>query len=492
MISTRLGFSALLVIVACGDDHGDDDAADTTAGSADDDDDDDATGADTSTGGEPPPASGPLACPEGEACTIVVVSQALDDRVEFFTARGPGEAYRGAIDLDLKPNPMGDNSGDFLDEPFGLALDADGLSVLVGHYPARDLGSIVVFPHETLAMFELGSTIPQAAFFADGAFTSAVRAGELGEEEPIFVLRHPSGRLLVAAFENDLFTPELEWTNPGKLLVIDPAAPATVGKRTLDDLDMGSCAGAWSIVALDDAMDTVALSCDGNDGAAVLDVSGIADGSVEDAAAAVTGCVADTLFPDKKVRSIAPDGDGGFLLVEHAQVADGSDGKFFRFGSDCSLLAQTPFDGLSIFEVRDVVRLATGAGTRWLLASGLTPDRGVHVVRDGETGTEVCNRLELDEWFTGTDGTVLDPYALTLDRDHTGLAVGVAARESQPDAPAAGRVLWIELDRTVDPCAASPVVEVTDLAESGPAVDPDDPATWRRGPNVVLVKDYGP
>jgi hypothetical protein len=492
VISIRLGFLAALGLVACGDDDAADDDDDTTAGSADDDDDDDdATGADTSSTGDPPPSAGPLACPEGESCTIVVVSQALDDRVEIFTARGPGEPYRGAIDLDLKPNPMGDNEGEYLDEPFGLSLDADGLAVLVGHYPARDLGSMVVFPHDTLAMFETGTTIPQSAFFADGAFTSAVRAGELGEEEPIFVLRHPSGRLLVAAFENDLFTPELEWTAPGKLLVIDPADPSVVGKRTLDDLENGSCAGAWSIVALDDSMDTVALSCDGNDGAAVLDVSGIGNGSVEDAAAAVTGCIADTIAPDKKVRSIAPDGQGGFLLVEHGQVADGT-GKFFRFGSDCALLGQTPFDGLTVFEVRDVVRLATGAGTRWLLASGLTPDRGVHVVRDGETGTEVCNKLELDDWFTGTDGTVLDPYALTLDRAHTGLAVGVAAREAQSDAPAAGRVLWVELDPAIDPCAASPVVEVVDLADSGPAVDPDDPATWRRGPNVVLVQEYGP
>ncbi len=492
MTSTRLGFLALVGLVGCPQDDAADDAADTTAGSADDDDDDDATGADTSSTGEPPPSAGPLACPEGESCTIVVVSQALDDRVEIFSARGPGAPYRGAIDLDLKPNPMGDNEGEYLDEPFGLSIDEDGLAVLVGHYPARDLGSIVVFPHDMLAMYEAGTTIAKTEFFTGDAFTSAVRAGELGEEEPIFVLRHPSGRLLVAAFENDLFTPEIEWTDPGKLLVLDPADPTAVGKRTLDDLDMGSCAGAWSIVALDASKDTVALSCDGNDGAAVLDVSGIGTGSVQDAAAAVTGCVADTLVPDKKVRSIAPDGDGGFLLVEHPQVADGSMGKFFRFGSDCALLGQTPFDGISIFEVRDVVHLATGAGTRWLLASGLTADRGVHVVRDGETGTEVCNKLDLDEWFTGTDGTVLDPYALTLDRGHTGLAVGVAAREAQSDAPAAGRVLWIELDDAVDPCTASPVVEVTDLAESGPAVSPDDPATWRRGPNVVLVQEYGP
>ncbi len=484
---------AVLGLAGCPADGGDDDAADTTADTANDD---ESTGADTSTGGEAPPATGPLACPEGESCTLVIVSQTLDDRVEIFSARGPGEAYRGAIDLDLKPNPMGNNEGEYLDEPFGLSLDKHGLAVLVGHYPARDLGSIVVFPHDMLATYDAGTTIAKTEFFTGDAFTTAVRAGELGEEEPIFVLRHPSGRLLVAAFENDLLmAPETEWTNPGKLLVIDPAEPSTVGKRTLDDLDdssMGSCAGAWSIVALDEAMDTVALSCDGNDGAAVLDVSGIGRGSVEDAAAAVTGCVADTLVPDKKVRSIAPDGSGGFLLVEHPQVADGSDGKFFRFGSDCALLGQTPFDGLALFEVRDVVRLSNDAGPHWLLASGLTPGRGVHVVRDGETGTEVCSRLELDEWLTGTDGTVLDPYALTLDRAHTGLAVGLVARESQTAAPAAGRVLWIELDSTVDPCTASPVITVTDLAESGPAVDPAEPSTWRRGPNVVLVKEYGP
>ena len=78
------------------------------------------------------PSEGLLACPAGESCTLVVVAQAFDDRVDVFAARGPGPIYRGALDLDLKPNPLGDNSGDFLDEPYGMAIDDFGLSVLVG------------------------------------------------------------------------------------------------------------------------------------------------------------------------------------------------------------------------------------------------------------------------------------------------------------------------------------------------------------------------
>ncbi|HWB80046.1 MAG TPA: hypothetical protein VG755_34010, partial [Nannocystaceae bacterium] len=67
--------------------------------------------ADTSTGDPigPGPDSGLLACPAGQACTLVAVAEAFDDRVEVYSARGQGPIYRGAIDFDLKPNPMGDN-----------------------------------------------------------------------------------------------------------------------------------------------------------------------------------------------------------------------------------------------------------------------------------------------------------------------------------------------------------------------------------------------
>jgi len=476
---------AVLAPVACGDDDAEDDSsADTTA--------DDSADSGSSTTDEPVPEAGPLGCPADESCTIVVASQALDDRVEFFTARGSGPAYRGAIDLDLKPNPAGNNEGENLDEPFGLSVDATGLAILIGHYPARDNGSLVVFPHDMLAMYEAGTTIAQGEFFAGGAFTSAVGAVELGEEEPIFMLRHPSGRLLVAAFENDLFAPETEWTAPGKLLVIDPADPGSVGARTLDDVGGASCLGAWSIVALDDAMDRIAISCDGDEGAAVLDVSMIGEGSVVDAAAAVGGCIADVPSQDKRVRSIAPDGSGGFLLVEHNTIADGMPGRLWRYDGECTLLGMGSFPG-TLFETRETVLLASDDGPRWLMSTGRTADRGVHVVRDGATGPEICAKLtEIDALLVDDDGGELHPYALGLDRAHTGLAVGAGPRDAVDDQPAAGRVLWAELDAGVDPCASTPVVEVTDLTASGPAVAADDPATWRRGPNVVYVQEYGP
>ncbi|HET6584080.1 MAG TPA: hypothetical protein VFG69_11540, partial [Nannocystaceae bacterium] len=386
-----------------------------------------------------------------------------------------------------------------LDEPFGLALGPEGLSVLLGHYPLRNLGSLVVLPHEFLASKEVGATVPQSDFFADGAFTAPVADVELGEEEPIFMLRHPSGRLLVAAFENDLFALETDWTDPGKLLVIDPANPGAVGKRTLDSIGGMTCVGAWSIVPLDDAMNHVAVSCDGDDGAAVLDVSGIGEGSVEDAAAAVDGCIADVPFNDKRVRAIAPDGSGGFLLVEHSTVADGSAGRLWRFAGlggaagDCALLGMAELDP-SIFEVREIVRWPVTAGTRWLMTSGrIDAGRGVHVLQDGATGPEVCAKLtELDASWQSDMGVALEPYAIALAKDGTGVAVSAGEGDPRDDLPGYGRVLWAELDPSVDPCTATPVVSVTDLTAGAPAVNIDDPATWRRGPNVLFVQQYGP
>jgi len=475
--------SVLLALVAC-----------NGGGSSDDEDPDTSGSADTTETGDTGmiPETGPLACPGGESCTIVIASQALDDRVEIFTARGSGPAYRGAIDLDLKPNPGGNNEGENLDEPFGMTVSEAGLSLLLGHYPARNSGSLVVFPHEFLAGQEQGTTIPQSSFFAGGTFTAPVTDILLGEEEPIFAVQHPSGRILVGAFENDLFAPETEWTNPGQLVVVDPAT-GEVGRKVLDPLGTGGCQGAWSIVALDDAVDTVALSCDGNDGAVVLDVSGIGQGSVADATAAVDGCFADVLFPDKRVRSIAPDGEGGFLLVEHSTLADLQDGRFYRFDGECNPIgAMTTFSG-ALFEIRQSVLFSTDAGPRWLLASGLLPEHGVHVVRDSGAGPEVCGRLaDLDASWTGDDGGEIHPYALALDRGHTGLAIGAGPPEALDDMAGYGRVLWAELDPSVDPCEASPVVSVTDLTASAPAVDAGDPATWRRGPNVVHIVQYGP
>lgn len=436
------------------------------------------------------PSEGLLACPAGEACTLVVVAQAFDDRVEVYAARGPGPVYRGAIDLDLKPNPMGDNSGDFLDEPYGMAIDDAGLSVLVGHYPQRNLGSSLVFPHAFLAAQAAGATVPTSAYFDGAAFLDPVRAIDLAAEEAIFLLAHPSGRQLVGVFANDLFTLEAEWTNPGELLVVDPAT-GEVGRRSLASVGMGACAGAWSIVALDDAMDRVALACDGDEGAVLLDTSTVAAGTVADAAAALDGCHADIVLPDKRVRNLAPDGLGGFLLAEGVTNASGEVGRLHRFDGECTELGVAgEIPGTLSFEVRQIVPLPSDIGARWLMATGrITP--GIHVVRDGETGAEICATLDdLDPWWTATDGSDVHPYAMAVDRAGTGVVIGVGPPEPADDAPGYGRVLWVELG-SGDPCEASPVISAIDLTDEAPAVAAEDPSTWRRGPNVVLVKEYG-
>jgi len=461
-------------------------AADTTA---------DETTTNSETGDtEPAPTEGLFACPAGESCTFVVVAQAFDDRVEIFAPRGPGPVYRGAIDLDLKPNPMGDNSGDFLDEPFGMTVDSAGLSVLVGHYPQRDSGTMLVFPHELLAAQAPGMTVPQSAFFDGAGFLAPVRAIDLAAEEAIFMLTHPSGRQLVGVFANDLFTLETEWTNPGELLVVDPVS-GEVGRRSLASVGMGSCAGAWNLVALDDAMDTVALACDGDDGAAVLDVSGIGQGSVADAAAAIDGCIADIPFPDNRVRQLAPDGLGGLLLAENVPTGTLDPGRLWRFeGLDgaCEQLGAPGVIPGDLWEVRQIVPLPSNVGARWLMATGmLSPGRGVHVVRDGETGAEICARVDaLDASWAATDGSDIHPYAMAIDRAGTGLAIGAGPAMPADAEPGYGRVLWVELGAG-DPCEASPVISVIDLAEEAPAVSPDDPSTWRRAPNVVVIKEYG-
>ncbi len=449
------------------------------------------TGTADTTGGTEAPASGPLSCPAGESCTLVVVSQAFDDRIEFYGARGSQTGYRGAIDLDLKPNPMGDNSGDFLDEPYGLAIGDDGLDVLVGHYPARQLGSMVSFPHEFLAAQPEQGTIAKGTFFAEGSFTAPVRDIELGEEEPIFMLTHPSGRLLVGVFDNDLFEAESSWTNPGQILVVDPVS-GEVGKRSLGMLGEDGCAGAWSLVWLDDAHTRIGVGCDGDEGAALLDVSQVGQGSVADAAASIDGCIADAPFPDKRVRYLAPDGDGGILLAENPTTATLDDGHLWRFDAECGAIGGPGTVPGELWEVREIVRLPFAGGTRWLMATGRTAARGLHVVSDGNPA-QVCRTLDdLAPWWTAPDGGELHPFALALDHEGRGLAVGAGPVDPADDMPSDGRVYWLELDDTVDPCTATPVTSVVDLTASAPAVVADDPSTWRRGPNVVYVKQYGP
>lgn len=472
---------ALLAIATCSCKDGGDEQGEEASGES--------TAADTGDA----PATGLLACPAGETCTIVVVAEALDDRVEFFTARGAGPLYRGAIDFDLKPNPMGDNEGENLDEPFGMAITDQGLAALLGHYPMRHAGSLVVVPHELLAMVADGATMPSSTFFADGMFSAGVSDIAFGDEEPIFVRKHPSGRLLVGVFANDLFALETDWTNPGKLLVVDPAS-GEFAARTLDMIDGGSCAGAWSVVPLDAAMDKVGLACDGDEGAVILDVSGVGEGSVADAAAAIDGCLADIPFPSRRVRYVAPDGDGGILVTDNSTNADFVDGHLYHYDADCMPAGEGPIPG-PYWEARELVHVPNDAGPRWLLPTGRTTDRGVHVVKLDGGDPMICAKLDALEpsWVGTPDDVEVHPYALAVTRSGDGLAIGAGPVEPQKDMPGYGRVIWTDLNTSADPCdpASGFIVNIIDLTASAPAVSPDDPATWRRGPNQVFIQQYG-
>src|SRR5690606_740166 len=100
-----------------------------------------------------------------------------------------GPSYRGALDLDLVPNPGGDISGEQLDEPYGLAWDGHELHVLVGHYPTRQLGSLLSFPAASLAGFAPGSLVTNDEWFAGGTSTTlGVRLTPLEREEPLSML----------------------------------------------------------------------------------------------------------------------------------------------------------------------------------------------------------------------------------------------------------------------------------------------------------------
>ena len=75
-------------------------------------------------------------------------------------------------------------------------------------------------------------------------------------------------------------------------------------------------------------------------------------------------------------------------------------------------------------------------------------------------------------------GNGLNPRTPTLWEDVPCMALD--------DALGEGRVLWVELDPSVDPCTSTRVASVVDLTASAP----QEPATWRRGPNAVLVHEY--
>lgn len=424
---------------------------------------------------------GLLGCPSDEACTIVAVSQTIDDRLDLFTGAGAGARYRGTLELDLKQNPGGDISGENLDEPYGLAWDGRALHVLVGHYPTRELGSLLSFPAASLAAYAPGTAVPSSDWFAGGISTSlGIGLTPLERTEPLSLVAHPgSGALLIAIFANDLMLAESSWTAISELLEWSPgSSPSAV--------ELG-CAGAWSIVALDEDADAVALACDGDEAAVIVDTQPLAP-----------RCVANIPFTDKRVRYLAPDGLGGMIVGENPTIVSASeDARIWWFDGDCSLRGFTTLDGALSWELRELVAIPSAVGPRWLLARADGDQRGV-VILAGDPGqgtVSPCGRIDVldqaDAWTAPGGTSPLRPHALALTRDGFGLAVGVGPAGYDNAGPGYGSVWWVELDGNEDACDRA-ALEAVELTAAAPAVDPQVPLTWRRAPDVVEIIEVEP
>lgn len=453
-----------------------------------------------------------LGCPPG-GCTMLLAVQTLDDRIEVFVPDHPDSAYRGALSIDLKANECamcgpGDNGDSRLDEPFGLVRAGGFLHVLTGHYPTRDAGSLVAFPLSFFEGYASGTTVPVGDYFMGDQFQGGVLGRSLGEREAIFMHRHASGRLLVGVFNNDLFATEDTWTLPGKLLVLDPSDPGgELGTVTLDGIGDQGCNGASQIIDLGDDGSLLAVACDGNEKVAVLDGSGVGDGSVADAAASLgtgTLCPIPGAISNRRVRYLAPDGNDGFVVGEGPTPLDlQGAASLWHMGADCSTLGNVQLSDMGSpgdWQLGEIVRLPASTPT-FLVAAGsaLDPEnglRGVFVAHTGSGSLEVCpdpvGGFEA-AWDDG-QGEVIEPVALAITRDGTHLAVGAGPRPLvTPTAGVGyGKVLWASL-AGADPCSlTADVIDLTD-GDPGhaPAPDPTDASTFRRGPNVLVLQEIG-
>lgn len=415
-----------------------------------------------------------------------MVSQTFDDRVDVYEvplADAADARWRGSLGLDLDPNAGGDISGDKLDEPLDLAAGVGRLEVLVGHYPSREAGSLLRFDDDALRALPAGEVIETATWWRSGDPIAGASLVPLGVREPVTMLSLEAGRRIVGVFNNDLFEPESNWDGPAGLLIVDD--DGRIGEVDVTQRLGGACRGGWGLTRLGPG--TIAMACDGDEGVAVLDVSGT---SVERApepaaaAAAVTGCFADIAFSEKRVRHLAPDGEGGVVVAESPALATGDDARIWHFDGACGLVSLGTLPGPEIWDLREMVLVPGTSPPRWLVARGRTSARGIEVLAEGDDGIERCGTLPgLDALLTG--GTeVVDPVSLAVTSDGSGIAVGAGPSDYANAAPGHGRVGWIELDGA-DPCSAE--TEVFDLSAAAPAVDPGVPATWSRGPNEIII-----
>lgn len=433
------------------------------------------------TGGE---SAGLFGC-AGGPCTLVLVSQTLDDRVDVFEVSGATPSLRGRIALDLKPDATGlQTSGNLLDEPYGLVLTDSDLLVALGHYPDTDAGSLLRFPRASFAELEPGQVFATSRYFQSGAFTDGVEALAHERREGLFLLPHPSGRVLISVFANNLQT--TEWTTPSQLLIADPTDLAA----GFASVDLGAlpkpCIGAWELQALDPAVSKVALACDGSDSIAVLSLpDDFASAPLADVAQGVTGCGLNLGGDGWTTQFVSADGAGGLLAVQSELTGAP---KLWHINASCgpSAVPTTEVPG-SLDQVRllrqpVLLRPAAEKPPLWLVAAGPTDD-GVVIVQGGPTPT-MCGKL------TGLDALAAEnsPWALALDSTRTHLAIGAGPANNPQMATGRGQVLWATLDTSgLDSCQ----LEASAVDLGAGLFSASDPSTWMRAPNVVVIAELG-
>lgn len=438
------------------------------------------TGDPTETGGGP--ETGLFAC-ASPTCTLLLVSQTLDDRIDVFDL--DTRTLRGRIALDLKPDPSGQQiSGNLLDEPYELALTATDLIVTVGHYPDTDQGSLLRFPRTAFAALPAGDTFATGGFFKNATFSAGVEGLAHGRREGIFMLSHPSGRLLVGVFANNLQT--ALWTTPSEVLVIDPAdfsaTPASV--------DLGAlsvpCIGAWRLTPLDDDMKRIAVACDGSETVAVLTLpDDFATAPTAKATAGITGCGFKLGGGDAwTTQFVAPDGAGGLLAMQ-TQLAESP--RLWQLNGDCGITSVPGKDvppalqQVNLLRQPVLLRPSGDSVPLWLVASAL-PDPGVVIVRGGAMAT-MCGRLE----GLGLLATANAPWALALDATGEHLAIGAGVPNNPELSEGKGQVLWATLDRSKEDSCEIMATDVVDLNAGRYKIS--QPETWVRAPNVLVLAE---
>lgn len=423
-------------------------------------------------------------------CTVLLVSQTLDDRIDVYDVTAD-PFLRGRIATDLKPDESGAQTmGNLLDEPYGLALDDTYLWAAIGHYPDSDRGSLLAFPRAGFSGLAAGGVFDESLYYQTGTFSAGVQQLPLERQEAIFLLPHPSGKLLVGVFANDLRA--TDWTTPSELLVVDPSDLQTtsIGAFDLGGVPMAPCLGGWKLEPLDSGVSKVALACDGSESIAVVSLPGdFATAPAPDAAAGMTACGL-TLggVGSYTTQFVTADGAGGLMAIQSQLTGPP---RLWSLGADC-LPRGAPGDDLPpelamTRLLRQPALVRPGGGGQdplWLVASG-TPAPGVVLVRGGATPA-VCGAL------TGLD--VLDtadnaPWALALDSSRTRVAIGAGPASNPELAEGKGQVLWASLDLAeLDACEAA-ATDVVDLTAGSFVAG--DPLTWVRGPNVLLVAELG-